>query len=91
MAHHYHGGRRASGVLGRRGPAPGSEEDEETMYITPLGAAKEVGRSCVILKHRVRLFVHTQARMARSGAQHGHRGHRLIDAWVRHASHRAAR
>ena len=57
MAHHYHGGRRTSGVLGRRGPAPGSEEDEETMYITPLGAAKEVGRSCVILKHRVRLSV----------------------------------
>ena len=58
MAHHYHsGGRRASGVLGRRGPASGSEEDEETMYITPLGAAKEVGRSCIILKHRVRLSV----------------------------------
>ncbi len=59
MAHHYAhqgrgGGRPSSSVLGRRAIAPGSEEDESTVYITPLGAAKEVGRSCAILKHRVR-------------------------------------
>jgi hypothetical protein len=53
-AHHGRpgGGRASLSVLGRR-PEPGSERDEETVYITPLGAAKEVGRSCVILKHRV--------------------------------------
>lgn len=32
-------------------------DDEDTVYITPLGAAKEVGRSCLILKYRVRGFL----------------------------------
>lgn len=56
-AHQRHsssgGGGGGRGPLGRK-RTPGSEEDEETVYLTPLGAAKEVGRSCVILKHRVR-------------------------------------
>jgi len=34
-----------------------NEEDEETVYITPLGAAKEVGRSCLILKYKGRTIM----------------------------------
>lgn len=57
MAAHYRHSSGGRGLPGGRKRAPGSEEDEETVYITPLGAAKEVGRSCVILKHRVRVCI----------------------------------
>lgn len=30
-----------------------TREDEDTVYLMPLGAAKEVGRSCIILKYQV--------------------------------------
>ena len=48
----YGGGRHHH----KRGIEPGSEADEDTVYITPLGAAKEVGRSCVVIKYRVGVF-----------------------------------
>ncbi|EWM23111.1 cleavage and polyadenylation specificity factor subunit 3 [Nannochloropsis gaditana] len=43
---HYHPTRLSS-----------NEEDEDTVYFTPLGAAKEVGRSCLILRYKGRTIM----------------------------------
>ena len=42
------------GVAGQKRGVELSEDDEDVVSVMPLGAAKEVGRSCIILKHKVR-------------------------------------